>query len=62
MEKVIAINANEIQWSEKTRTIKLIYDREVIAIFNMDRIAGCIHATELINMEDNNAILKRRIH
>ena len=60
--KILAINANEILWNEKSRTIKLLYDREVIAIFNMDQIVGYVHATELINMEDKNAILKRRIY
>ena len=60
--KIIAINANEVLWNEKSRTIKLLYDREVIAIFNMDQIVGYVHETELINKEDKNAILKRRIH
>ena len=42
--KVININATEVEWCEKSRTIKLINNRAVIARINMDNVIGWIDA------------------
>ena len=40
--KVININATEVEWHEKSRTITLINNSEVIARINMDNVIGWI--------------------
>lgn len=40
--KIIKIKAKEVEWNEKSRTIRLIDDGEVIARINMDNVVGWI--------------------
>ena len=40
--KIINIKATEIEWYEKSRMIKLINDRQIVARINMDNVVGWI--------------------
>ena len=42
--KIINVNATEVEWLEKSRMIKLINNRQVVARINMDSIVGWIDA------------------
>lgn len=42
--KTINIKATEVEWCEKTRTIKLINGRLIVARINMDNVVGWISA------------------
>ena len=44
--KIINIKADEADWNEKTRTIRLINnsERKVVARINMDNVVGWINA------------------
>lgn len=42
--KIVNVNATELEWIEKSRMIRLIYGRKVVARFNMDNVAGWIDA------------------
>ena len=42
--KIININATEVEWNERTRMIKLINDRKIVARINMDNVVGWIDA------------------
>ena len=42
--KIVNVNATELEWLEKSRMIRLIYGRKVVARFNMDNVAGWIDA------------------
>ena len=40
--KTIKIKANSAEWNEKTRMVKLINDRRIVARINMDNVVGWI--------------------
>ena len=40
--KIINIKADEVEWCEKDRMIKLISNRRIVARINMDNVAGWI--------------------
>lgn len=40
--KIINVKATEVEWCEKSRTIRLINGRNIVARFNMDNIVGWI--------------------
>lgn len=42
--KIISIKANEVEWCEKSRMIKLINGRRIVARINMDNVVGWIDA------------------
>lgn len=42
--KIINVNATEVEWCEKSRTIKLIKSSNTVARINMDNIVGWINA------------------
>lgn len=42
--KIISVNADEVEWCEKARMIKLYNDRHVVARINMDNVVGWINA------------------
>lgn len=46
--KIIKIKANEVEWNEKSRTIRLVDDKEVIARINMDNVVGWIDKGKFI--------------
>lgn len=50
--KIININATEVEWSDKTRMIKLFKDRRIVARINMDNVAGWIKADCKAESED----------
>jgi len=49
---LININATEIEWCEKSRMIKLINDRQVVARINMDNVVGWINADYMKESEE----------
>ena len=51
--KIINVNATEVEWYDKTRTIRLINNRNAIARINMDNIVGWIDADYKAESEDN---------
>ncbi len=50
--KIINVNATEVEWCEKSRTIKLINGRTIIARINMDNIVGWINADYKVESEE----------
>ena len=42
--KIINIEADEIQWGEKSQMVKFYNDREMVARINMDNVVGWIDA------------------
>lgn len=42
--KILNINADEVEWCEKARMIKLINRRRIVARINMDNVVGWIDA------------------
>lgn len=55
--KIINVNATEVEWCEKSRTIKLFEGTQVVARINMDNIVGWIDAeckVESDKESDNN--------
>ena len=42
--KIISIKADEVEWCEKARMIKLYNDRRIVARINMDNVVGWIDA------------------
>ena len=42
--KIINVNATEVEWCEKSRMIKLINARQIVARINMDNVVGWIDA------------------
>lgn len=42
--KMVNVYATELEWIEKSRMIRLINGRKVVARFNMDNVAGWIDA------------------
>lgn len=42
--KIINIKADEVEWCEKARMIKLYNDRRIVARINMDNVVGWINA------------------
>ena len=42
--KIITIKATEVEWLEKSRMIRLINDRQIVARMNMDNVVGWINA------------------
>lgn len=50
--KSINIKADEVEWCEKARMIKLYNDRRVVARINMDNVVGWINADYKVESED----------
>ena len=50
--KTININADEVEWREKSHTIRLINDSRVIARINMDNVVGWLDANYIAESED----------
>lgn len=42
--KIINIKATVVEWCERSRTIRLVNDRQIVARINMDNIVGWIDA------------------
>ena len=40
--KIININATDVEWNEKSRTIRLFNNKTVVARINMDNVVGWI--------------------
>lgn len=49
--KIINIKADEVEWNEKTRMIKLINSRQIVARINMDNVVGWIDTDYFIAIE-----------
>lgn len=49
--KIINIKADEVEWSQTTRTIGLIYDRQSVARINMDNVVGWIYADYKVEID-----------
>ena len=45
--KIIDINATEVEWNEKARTIRLIKGGQAVARINMDNVVGWIDADKI---------------
>lgn len=52
--KIININATEVEWCEKSRMIKLIDGRRIVARINMDNVVGWIDADYKAESEEIN--------
>ena len=52
--KVININAESVEWCEKSRTIRLFNERHVVARINMDNVVGWIEEDYLEWFLKNN--------
>ena len=52
--KIINIKADEVEWCEKFRMIKLKNDRKVVARINMDNVVGWIDAKYKAESEDKD--------
>ena len=50
--KIISVNADEVEWCEKARMIKLYNDRHVVARINMDNVVGWIDADYKVESEE----------
>lgn len=50
--KSINIKADEVEWCEKARMIKLYNDSQVVARINMDNVIGWINADYKVESED----------
>ena len=42
--KSINIKADQVEWLEKARMIRLLNGRQIVAIINMDNVVGWINA------------------
>ena len=49
--KTINIKADEVEWFEKSRTIRFAYKGEAVARINMDNIVGWINTNYKIENE-----------
>ncbi len=52
--KIINIKADGVEWLEKSRMIKLIKDRQVVARINMNNVVGWIDANYKAESEDKD--------
>ena len=50
--KIININATDVEWNEKSRTIRLLNNKTVVARINMDNVVGWIDADYKAESED----------
>lgn len=50
--KIIDIKANEVEWYEKSQTIRLINNRQVVARINMNNVVGWIDANNRVEGSD----------
>ena len=50
--KIINIKATEVEWCEKSRMIKLINNKQIVARINMDNVVGWINADYKAESED----------
>ena len=50
--KVINIKGDHVEWQEKTRTTRIINDRNTVARINMDNVIGWIDNRYLIESEE----------
>lgn len=50
--KIININATDVEWNEKSRTIRLFNNKTVVARINMDNVVGWIDADYKTESED----------
>ena len=50
--KIISIEADEVEWCEKARMIKLYNGRRTVARINMDNVIGWIDAKYKAESED----------
>ena len=50
--KIININATDVEWNEKSRTIRLLNNKTVVARINMDNVVGWIDADCKAESED----------
>ena len=49
--KIININATDVEWNEKSRTIRLLNNKTLVARINMDNVVGWID-TDYTESED----------
>ena len=49
--KIININANQAEWYEKDRMIKLINDKQTVARINIDNVVGWIDTNYKVESE-----------
>ena len=47
--KIIYLNADEVEWNEKSRTVKFVHKKRVVARINMDNIVGWIDMDHITN-------------
>lgn len=50
--KIINIKADEVEWYEKTRMIKLINNKRIVARINMDNVVGWIDTDYKVESEE----------
>ena len=50
--KIINAKATEVEWDEKSRMIRLINGRKIVARINMDNVVGWIDADYKAESED----------
>lgn len=50
--KIVTIHADEVEWCERSRMIKFIYEKRVVARINMDNVVGWIYANYKVANED----------
>ena len=52
--KIINVNADEVEWVEKSRIVKLFKDKRIVARVNMNNIVGWIKTDYKEESEDKN--------
>jgi len=50
--KIINIKADEVEWCEKARMIKLINNKRIVARINMENVVGWIDADHKAESEE----------
>lgn len=43
-----------MEWYEKSQTIRFVYEKQIVAIINMNNVAGWIDADYKVESEDKN--------
>lgn len=53
--KIINIKADEVEWCENPRMIKLINNRRIVARINMDNVVGWIDADYKVDIKSQES-------
>lgn len=51
--KIINVNATDVVWSKKNRTVKLFNGRKLVARINMDNVVGWIDTDYKVETDDS---------